>query len=80
MRNSEVSDLEVSIKKLERKNRMLKKGASKLKKDNFVLIDENERLQQKVKEIVEESEMRLNKIRSKLIELGEEELIVLFED
>ena len=80
MRNSEVSDLEVSIKKLERKNRMLKKEASKLKKDNFVLIDENERLQQKVKEIVEESEMRLNKIRSKLIELGEEELIVLFED
>lgn len=80
MRDPEISELEVSIKKLERKNRTLKKEASKLQKNNFILIDENERLQQKVKEITRESEERLDKIRKKLIELGEEELIELFED
>lgn len=80
MQSKEAQELETSVHKLERKNHTLQKECSKLKKDNSILLDENERLQAKIKEIVKESQEQLDMIKARLIELGEEALIPVFED
>lgn len=80
MQSKEARELESSVHKLERKNTTLKRECAKLKKDNSILLDENELLQAKIKEIVRESQEQLAAIKARLIELGEEALIPAFED
>ena len=71
---------DLSIKKLERKNKELKKSNGKLSKGNDILIIENSSLQKQIKEITQDYESRLESIRKKLIELGEEELFRAYLD
>lgn len=73
-------ELEVSVHKLTRRNKELRKEIGKLRKDNYILIGENEKLQDQIKDITQEYEERLKHIKSKLIELGEEELFVAYLD
>lgn len=73
-------ELEVSVHKLTRRNKELRKENSKLRKDNYILISENGKLQDQIKDITQEYEERLKHIKSKLIELGEEELFVAYLD
>lgn len=73
-------ELEVSVHKLTRRNKELRKENGKLKKDNYILMSENEKLQGQIKGITREYEERLKHIKSKLIELGEEELFAAYLD
>ena len=71
-------ELEVSVHKLTRRNKELRKENGKLRKDNYILM--GEKLQDQIKDITQEYEERLKHIKSKLIELGEEELFVAYLD
>lgn len=73
-------ELEVSVHKLTRRSKELRKENGKLRKDNYILMGENEKLQDQIKVITQEYEERLKHIKSKLIELGEEELFVAYLD
>lgn len=73
-------ELEVSVYKLARRNKELRKENGKLRKGNHILIDENEKLQDQIKDITQEYKEHLNHIKCKLIELGEEELFVAYLD
>ena len=80
MSKLEIFEKDLSIKKLERKNKELKKSNGKLSRDNDILIIENTSLQKQIKEITQDYEFRLESIRKKLIELGEEELFRAYLD
>ena len=80
MTKLEMIEKDLSIKKLERKNKELKKSNGKLSKGNDILIIENSSLQKQIKEITQDYESRLESIRKKLIELGEEELFRAYLD
>ena len=48
-------ELEVSVHKLTRRNKELRKENGKLRKDNYILIGENEKLQDQIKDITQEA-------------------------